>query len=350
METVADPLPLAGSEGLWRGAMRRIARDRVAMVCAAIVGAFVLAMVAVSFGWLAADWNRQAGVTYARPTFLGPEPAADRSAQGAGEGTRAEAGTALDIRDIDPLAPSAEAVEARARQIRSAEPARRETLTFGGDQWGRDVLAKTVKGAQSSMLVGFGAAVLASIIGTLLGAIAGYGGRAADDACEWFYAVFTSVPWLMLILALAAVLKQRGLIPIVLILGCTGWTGIYRLIRAEYLKHAQREYVRAADAIGAGRLRRMFVHILPNVSHVILVQLAQNVVGFIKAEVILSYLGFGVAVDMVSWGTMLAEAQSELVVGKWWQLAAVAAAMTVLITAFSLLTDALRDALDPRLS
>lgn len=341
---------MAGSAGLWRGALRKLARDRVAIGCAGIVAAFVIAMLGVSLGWLAADWNRQVGVTYARPAFLGPEHAAERSAVGPGEVVEAEAPAMLDIRDIDPLAGSAAAVDARAREIRSAEPARRETLAFGGDQWGRDVLSKTVKGAQSSMLVGFGAAVLASFIGTLLGAIAGYGGRAADDACEWFYAVFTSVPWLLLILALAAVLKQRGLIPIVLILGCTGWTGIYRLIRAEYLKHAQREYVRAADAIGASRLRRMFVHILPNVSHVILVQLAQNAVGFIKAEVILSYLGFGVAVDMVSWGTMLAEAQSELVVGKWWQLAAVAVAMTVLITAFSLLTDALRDALDPRLS
>ena len=161
--------------------------------------------------------------------------------------------------------------------------------------------------------------------------------------------MFTSIPPLLLILALAAVMRSRGLTVIVLILAVTGWTGIYRLVRAEYLKQGEREYVRAAQALGASRLRRMFLHILPNVSHIVLVQLAQNVVGFIKAEVILSYLGFGVPVDMVSWGTMLAEAQNELVVGKWWQLAAVTIAMTVLITAFSLLTDAMRDALDPRL-
>jgi peptide/nickel transport system permease protein len=93
----------------------------------------------------------------------------------------------------------------------------------------------------------------------------------------------------------------------------------------------------------------MFRHILPNMSHVILVQLSILVVAFIKAEVILSYLGLGVPIDAVSWGTMLAEAQVDLLRGKWWQLAAATAFMAVFVTAFSLMTDALRDALDPKL-
>jgi peptide/nickel transport system permease protein len=145
------------------------------------------------------------------------------------------------------------------------------------------------------------------------------------------------------------VLQQKGTMTIVLILGLTGWTGVFRLIRAEYLKHKGREYVQAADAIGASNSRRMFVHIFPNVSHVVLVQLSILAVGFIKAEVILSFLGFGVPVDVVSWGSMLNEAQNELILGKWWQLVAATAAMALLVTAFSLFTDALRDALDPKL-
>jgi peptide/nickel transport system permease protein len=96
-------------------------------------------------------------------------------------------------------------------------------------------------------------------------------------------------------------------------------------------------------------MSRMFGHILPNVSHVVLVQLSLHVVSFIKAEVILSFLGLGVPIDMVSWGTMLGEAQSELVLGKWWQLAAATAFMATFVTAFALLTDALRDAMDPKL-
>ena len=151
------------------------------------------------------------------------------------------------------------------------------------------------------------------------------------------------------ILAVAAVLQQKGMLTIILILGLTGWTGVFRLIRAEYMKHKSREYVQAADAIGASNARRMFVHIFPNVSHVVLVQLSILVVGFIKAEVILSFLGFGVPVDVVSWGSMLNEAQNELILGKWWQLVAATTAMALLVTAFSLFTDALRDALDPKL-
>ena len=113
--------------------------------------------------------------------------------------------------------------------------------------------------------------------------------------------------------------------------------------------NAYREYVKAAQAIGASNLSRMFHHILPNVSHVALVQLSQHTVGFIKAEVILSFLGLGVPVDQVSWGTMLSEAQAELVLGHWWQLAAATLFMATFVTAFSLFTDALRDALDPKL-
>ena len=139
------------------------------------------------------------------------------------------------------------------------------------------------------------------------------------------------------------------MLTIVLILGLTGWAGVFRLIRAEYLKHKGREYVMAADALGASHSRRMFLHIFPNVSHVVLVQLSILTVGFIKAEVILSFLGFGVPVDVVSWGSMLNEAQNELILGKWWQLVAATVAMATLVTAFSLFTDALRDALDPKL-
>ena len=227
--------------------------------------------------------------------------------------------------------------------------ARSPTLPFGGDKWGRDVLAKTIKGSETSIFVGLAAAAVATLLGTLFGALAGYYGKWVDDLFNWFYSVFNSIPYLLLILAVAAVLQQKGTLTIILILGLTGWTGTFRLIRGEYLKHKAREYVQAADAIGASNARRMFVHIFPNVSHVVLVQLSIYTVGFIKAEVILSFLGFGVPVDVVSWGSMLNEAQNELILGKWWQLAAAGTAMAILVTAFSLFTDALRDALDPKL-
>jgi peptide/nickel transport system permease protein len=230
----------------------------------------------------------------------------------------------------------------------SVRPAKLATLPFGADKWGHDVLKKTIKGGETSIVVGLVAALLAVGLGTLFGAFSGYFGGRVDDFFNWFYSIFTSIPSILMILTVAAVLQQKGLLTIVLILGLTGWTGPYRLIRAEYIKHKAREYVMAADAIGASHWRKMFSHIFPNVSHVALVQLSILVVGFIKAEVILSFLGFGVPVGVVSWGSMLNEAQNELILGKWWQLSAAAIAMALLVTAFSLFTDALRDALDPK--
>jgi len=307
---------------------------------------FVALMLASFLGLIAKDWNQERGVSYANPSFLAHlENLEAANATAKDSAPKAEP---VDLSDIDPLAPRYKEWEERAAKIAVTETKRSETLPFGGDKWGRDVLQKAIKGSEVSIFVGLTAAFFATLIGTVLGAMAGYWGGRVNDFLEWFYNIFTSIPYILLILAFAAVFK-RGLDTIIVILALTGWTGIYRLVRAEYIKHCGREYVKAAQAIGASHLSRMFVHILPNASHVVLVQLSLHVVGFIKAEVILSFLGLGVPVDMVSWGTMLAEAQNELVIGKWWQLFAAGASMAVLVTAFSMLTDSLRDALDPKI-
>ena len=337
------------SVGLWRLAWRRLLNDRIGVVCLAIVLAFMFMVLASWLGLIASNWNNEVGVSYASPTFMGKQINLEAASSKAERGGDSSSQTSVDLRAIDPLADIYEELETRTKAIKSTETPRAETLLFGGDKWGRDILAKTIKGGESSIFVGFTAAILAVILGTIFGALAGYFGGWINDFLEWFYNVFTSIPYILLILAFAAVLG-KGLFTVIMILGVTGWTGIYRLVRAEYLKHAARDYVRAAEAIGASHSRRMFVHILPNISHVILIQLSQHVVQFIKAEVILSFLGFGVGVDMVSWGTMLAEAQNELVIGKWWQLTAAGAMMALVVTAFSLLTDSLRDALDPKLN
>ncbi|MBM3341319.1 MAG: ABC transporter permease [Betaproteobacteria bacterium] len=332
------------SPGLWALAWRRLRRDRVGMVSAAVVGVYLAVVIAAMLGWIASDWPREAGVNYAPPGFVG----ADDSAPQATKRVSREAPPVSEPGIVDPLA----GVLAELRKNLAAQPThepRAATLPFGGDKWGRDVLKKVIKGTETSLIVGLVAALLAVLIGTTLGAYAGYYGGRTDDFLNWLYSVITSIPYLLLVLAIAAVLNQKGLLTVILILGLTGWTGIFRLVRAEYLKHRTREYVLAADAIGTSHARRMFVHIFPNVSHVVLVQLSLHVVLFIKSEVILSFLGFGVGVDTVSWGSMLAESQAELILGKWWQLTAATLAMAVLVTAFSLFTDALRDALDPRL-
>ena len=372
--------PHAVSPGLWALAWRRLRSDRVAMVSLTIVAAFLLLMVLSGTGLIAKNWSKEVGVNYAPPSFVGADaetagnaagptassagsteseaptelpvvdPLADALAAIRGETQKSEAGgvPGADSANVDPLADVMADIRAKGSKAEAVE-ARAATLPFGGDKWGRDVLKKVIKGSETSIFVGLAAAVVATFLGTLFGAIAGYYGRWLDDIFNWFYSVFTAIPYLLLILAVAAVLQQKGTLTIILILGLTGWTGCFRLIRGEYLKHKGREYVQAADAIGASNARRMFVHIFPNISHVVLVQLSILVVAFIKSEVILSFLGFGVPVDVVSWGSMLNEAQNELILGKWWQLAAAGTAMALLVTAFSLFTDALRDALDPKL-
>lgn len=349
MSTLA-PSPLAPgavasderSEGVWRAAWRRFKADRVGLVSMAIVLAFLVLIAAAALGLVARNWQNEAGVPNAPPTLLGPRAAEATGAMAEPTGPN------VDISDIDPLAPKYAEWAERAKQYQTADTPKAQTLPLGGDRLGRDVLDKAIKGTEISVFVGVLAALVATLVGTLLGAAAGYFGGKVGDFLEWLYNVFTAIPDILLIFAFAAVFG-RGIGTVVLILGLVGWTGLYRQVRAEFMKHRSREYVRAAEAIGASNSARMFLHILPNVSHVILVRMSLLVVGFIKSEVILSYLGLGVPVDQVSWGTMLAEAQSELILGYWWQLVAATVFMATFVTAFSLMADAWRDALDPKL-
>ena len=347
------PNEAAESTGLWQLAMRRLKRDRIAMFCFWIV-IFYLVMIGLSMtGLIAKNWNQEVAVSYAPPSFM--DVAAPTAVDGGTQSTvsSAEQGIChpIDMYGVtDPLAADMAAINAElGGQLLEQKSELKESLVFGADKWGQDIILKTIKGAETSILVGLIAAFLSVTIGTVLGAISGYFGGWVDDVLNWFYNIFTSIPYLLLVLAIAAVLQQKGVLSIVLILGLTGWTGVFRLVRAEYMKHTAREYVLAAKAIGVSHTRRMFVHIFPNVSHIALVQLSILAVAFIKSEVILSFLGFGVPVGVVSWGSMLNEAQSELILGKWWQLVAASVAMAVLVTAFSMFTDALRDALDPKL-
>lgn len=364
----------SASTGLWQLALNRLKSDRIAVVSFLVVLFYFILLALSMTGVIASNWNKEVAVSYAPPTFLGADIESDQikdSSQkiealpenpvdplkdviqqfNAEIQAEQQGGSVIDNYGVvDPLAEDMQQIDQQlGGHLLDQKQELKTTLPFGADKWGQDILLKTIKGAETSILVGLLSALLAVVIGTFLGAIAGYFGGWVDDVLNWFYNIFTSIPYLLLVLAIAAVLQQKGILSIVLILGLTGWTGVFRLIRAEYMKHKSREYVLAAKAIGVSHLRRMFVHIFPNVSHIALVQISILVVSFIKSEVILSFLGFGVPVGVVSWGSMLNEAQSELILGKWWQLAAASIAMVILVTAFSMFTDALRDALDPKL-
>lgn len=338
------------SLSIGRMAWRRFSASWVNRVALAVVVIFALLAGASAMGWVAGGWQKEVGVPNAPPHVVGP-----RAPEASQSGLGRPSGPSLDVSVADPLASVYVEWAQRAAAIQTEQVQLSPTLSWGADRLGRDVRSKAIKGAEVSITVGVLAALLVTVIGTVLGACAGFAGGWVDDALEWVYNVFTSIPGILLVFAFAALLSHpgspipKGVWSLVLIFGLIGWPGIYRLVRAEFKKHAVRDYVRAAEAMGASPWARMFRHILPNVSHVVLVQLSVHVVGFIKAEVILSYLGLGVSVDQVSWGSMLAESQSELILGYWWQLAAATAMMAMFVTAFSFVTDGLRDALDPKL-
>lgn len=336
---------LAPPRSLWSLGWQRLKRDRVGYVSLWIVGVFVLIAALVWSGLLAGNWNAEVSDPNRSPMWTTQDKVAKSSGENELDGSTGPI-VQLPAAD-DPIAQEMAEARKHVGDYRTKEVEKTDSLILGSDQRGRSVLHKVLQGTATSMLVGIFGALLSVLLGTLLGAFAGYFGRRTDDFLMWFYSVFTSVPDMLLLLAFAAV-SGRGFTTLVLVLSFTSWTATFRLVRAEFMKQRSREYVQAADAIGASHVRRMFVHILPNISHLLLVQFSLLLVGLIKYEVILSFLGFGVGVKQVSWGSILGEVPNELMQGYWWQLLAVVLFMSTLVTAVSLLTDALRDALDPK--
>lgn len=218
---------------------------------------------------------------------------------------------------------------------------------FGTDMFGRDVFKKVVRGTQIAMSVGLATSLIAIPIGVLLGALAGYFGGWVDDFITWLYTTFSSIPNIMLLISITMILG-KGIFAVYIALGATSWVTLCRLIRGEVMKHKEREYVQAAGAIGGGHFRKLFLHILPNVTHIVIINTSLQFQFAIKSEVILSYLGLGVQGEP-SWGTMIDDAKLELSRGVWWQLAGATTAMFIVVLAFNLLGDALRDSLDPKL-
>ncbi|MEW6746001.1 MAG: ABC transporter permease [Planctomycetota bacterium] len=217
---------------------------------------------------------------------------------------------------------------------------------WAGTDWqGRDVLSRTLHGAKISLSVGLVVALIAIPLGALLGALAGYFGGLVDELIMWFYSTVSSIPYILLIICLS-VIVGKGLPGVYLSLGLTFWVGTCRVIRGEFLKHRERDYVAAARALGLGPFRIIFCHIVPNVSHLLLINFSLLFIGAIKSEVILSYLGLGV-IGEPSWGVMINDSREQFLAGRWWELTAATAAMFFLVLAFNIVADSLRDALDP---
>ena len=275
---------------LWRYAFSKLRKDRLSNAAVIIVLFYIILSILSATGLIASDWANEVGGSYLPP-------------------------------GVDHW--------------------------FGTDIFGRSVLIKIIKGAEVAMTVGFFASLLSVVIGLSLGSMAGYFEGRVDEFIVWFYTIFNSIPGIMLLIAMTFVL-EKGIFSVCLALGLTSWVGLCRLIRGEVLKHKQRDYVHAAAAVGGSDMRKLCMHIIPNVFHIVIINFSLQFQYAIKSEVVLSYLGLGVQ-ERPSWGVMIDDAKLELARGVWWQLAAATLAMLVVVLAFNILGDALRDALDPKL-
>ncbi|MBX3027006.1 ABC transporter permease [bacterium] len=247
----------------------------------------------------------------------------------------------LDFRERSYSAPLAD------RELYGGEPLRfpgRHLL--GTDILGRDVLLQTLKGVRVALLIGGFSSLLVVPLALAAGMGAGYFGRRVDDAVFFLISTISSIPTLLLLIALVMALG-RGTVQVCIALGVTGWVSMARILRGETLKLRELDYVAAARALGASDWRILTRHVLPNLMHLVVITLVLLFSRLVLTEATLSWLGIGVD---GSWGQMIDQARDELARDPivWWNLSAAAAGLFGLILAVNLIGDTVRDVLDPR--
>jgi peptide/nickel transport system permease protein len=219
---------------------------------------------------------------------------------------------------------------------------------LGTNNLGEDVLYNALKGVRTAFIIGIVPSLVAVFFAILLGLLAGYYGGWVDDLIQYIYQVLSSIPGILLLIAMLMVM-ERGLWQLCVALGVTSWVGLCRLIRGETLKVKNMEYIEAARALGAGDLRLLLKHILPNVLYLVIIEMTLEFSSLVMSETVLTYIGIGVEPGTGSWGRMIMMADRELPNAIWWNLTGASVFLFVLVLAFNLFADALRDALDPRL-
>jgi oligopeptide transport system permease protein len=216
---------------------------------------------------------------------------------------------------------------------------------MGADQLGRDVLSRVIWGARVSLLVGLVAQLIVLAIGVPIGAIAGFFGGKTDLLLMRFVDVMYAFPTLLFVVLLMSMFG-RGLDKIFIVIGLTGWVGLARLVRSQFLSLRERDFVIAARSIGANDMRLIMRHMLPNALTPIIVALTFGIPTAIFTEAFLSFIGSGIAPPQTSWGLMVGENQSYLRSYPW-MLVWPSVALGLTMLAFTFLGDGLRDALDP---
>ncbi len=225
-------------------------------------------------------------------------------------------------------------------------PPSREHL-LGTDEFGRDILSRIIFGARVSLQIGFFAQVISISLGTVLGLLAGFYGGWVDDVIMRIVEILFAFPFLLFVIAVVAVFGP-GIQNLYLAVALIGWAGVSRIVRGQVLSLRERDFVASARAVGAGTLRILFKHILPNALSPIIIEATLGMGGMIMLEAGLSFLGLGVQAPTPSWGSMV-QAGLAYMRSAWWYPVFPGIVIMIVVFGFNLLGDGLRDALDPRL-
>ncbi len=304
----------ASKESFWSDGYRRLKRDRLAVLCFWIIVAYVVVAAMAYAGSVVNGWHHDGVVGDGMKSFADAVLFADYDAAD---------------RDLGPVSPGADGG------------------FLGTNVQGQSIASRLANGARIALGLGFFVGLIAIVLGAVLGSIAGWFGGWVDEVVVWLYSTVSSIPSIMLILALSYVLGG-GFFSVFLAMGLTYWVGVCRVVRGEFMKLKDRDYVLAAKAQGFSNVRIMLGHVLPNTAHLLIISFTLLFVWAIKAEVVISFLGVGIQ-DQPSWGLMIQDAESELTKGKWWQMTFTSVSLFGIVLAFQVFGDSLRDALDPRL-
>jgi len=282
-----------GRDSLWSKSRRKLMRDRAGVGAMIVVGLYGLTAILVALGLIGENWSA-----------LGEEGF---------EGVTAE-------------------------------------HWFGTNINGQDIFSRAIQGIKTAFEVGLVVAVTATAIGGILGAIAGYFHRTIiDEVIMWLYGCIDAIPFYLFVAAVAFSLKETPLQPwgMHIAMIATFWSSTCRIVRGEVIKIRGLEYIQAAKAVGVGPLTIVRRHVMPNTTHILLVQSTIAFVGAIKSEVILTFLGLGIS-DGVSWGMMLSESTSDVLRGHFGNFLGASGFLFILVISFNMFADALQDALDPK--
>lgn len=218
---------------------------------------------------------------------------------------------------------------------------------LGTDAIGRDVLSGMIHGSRIALTIGFLSMSIAISIGIVLGSLAGYYGGWVDVIISRLIELIITLPQFFLIITVVAMFQAGSIWLVMILIGLTGWTGIARFTRGEFLRVRNMEFVSAATALGFQNRRIIFRHVLPNALAPVLVSAAFGIASAILTEASLSFLGFGVPPTTVTWGSVLSDARGNITA--WWLAVFPGLAIFISVLCYNLIGDGLRDALDPRL-